>query len=113
MKGSLQPAAIRSHLKPVLLSVVLTATPGLAAAQFKCVDKSGNITLTDVACPGRNMRGQTSGRAAPADTTESMRQSAGYSSATVNRGNLPAKSQSLDAANEKPPARGKSAPTGA
>ncbi|MDE2599224.1 MAG: hypothetical protein KGL40_06335 [Rhodocyclaceae bacterium] len=77
---------------------------GLAEAQFKCVDKAGNITLTDVACPGRNTRGQKAEKPAPAGTAENN-QTIRNTSATAPRSNVPAKPQSLDAVNEKPPAR--------
>ena len=101
MKGSLLPqSSVSPRLKPLFLAAALTAMPGLAAAQFKCVDKAGNITLTDLACPGRNARGQKADTPYAAGTTEHMPQGTRNTSATV-----PARSQPQDAANEKPPAR--------
>ena len=106
MKRSLLLQASASpRLKPLLLSALLAATPGLAAAQFKCVDKAGNITLTDLACPGRNARGKNNAEhSAPASAPENT-QATRDNSATVNKGSAPTKQQPLDATNDKPPVR--------
>jgi hypothetical protein len=100
MKGNPLSSAATPRLKTLFLLTVLTATPGLAAAQFKCVDKAGNITLTDLACPGRNTRGQRAERPASVGAAESAQSATRNNSATA-----PAKPQPLDAANERPPAR--------
>lgn len=111
MKGNLLLRPLVSpHLKPLFLSSILIATPGLAAAQFKCVDKAGKITLTDLACPGRNVRGpKVEKPASDAAAMEDMHKAAGVSndSAAIPRGNVPAKQLPLDAVEEKPPARKK------
>lgn len=112
MKGK-QQATVSPRLKFLLLPAILVATPGLAAAQFMCVDKAGHITLTDVACPGRNIRGKNNAekanQAGAPENTQVARNSSGNnsrnSSATVPGGSVPARQQSPDTANEKPRSR--------
>lgn len=104
MKGK-QQASASPRLKFLLLPAILAATPGLAAAQFKCVDKNGHITLTDVACPGRNIRGKNNTeKANPAAAPENT-QVARNSSATVPGGAVPERQKSTNTANEKNPSR--------
>lgn len=107
MQGKPQASA-SPHLKFLLLSAILAATPGLAAAQFKCVDKNGHITLTDIACPGRNIRGknhpENANQAGAQENAQLARGGNGSrnSSAIVPGGTMPARPLQ-DAGSERPP----------